>query len=401
MSISLVLFDRLEGRNNLLPLVATRPVGNLRVGAFTLDQKWSRIFKTDDVSYLTEDYLSTKFPLSISTQLVLVIKASALPNENLIQALKNLKENERLVDDAGEWIAFLTKAQSKSEILARLDMSDLNDVICNAEYQSLRYVEDIFLYNADQIAFDTKFLTCWKNGDSLKNLNIEGDSFYIAKSTNVADGVYLNATKGPILILEEAVIEPNCVIYGPAVIGKNVRIKSGTAIYPNVTIGDNTTICGELNNTVIWGNSAKGHYGYLGCAVIGEGCNLGAGTSNSNLKNDWSEVKVYSYESNNFRNTGLLKCGVFIGDHSMLAISSKINTGTVIGVGAQIAMSNFIPKFVPDFSWFTDTKCESYIFVKFMEMLECKAQAKKEGFTEEDKRILEYIYKQTLQLRNY
>jgi carbonic anhydrase/acetyltransferase-like protein (isoleucine patch superfamily) len=309
--------------------------------------------------------------------------------------LKNLKANEKLVDANGEWIALLSQARSKEELLLNLHSSENKIVSYLDSYDALLYVEDIFTYNASQIEFDAQFIFQDKNGNTSEN------RLYIADSAQIAQDVELNTSKGPILILDNAVIESHNVIHGPTVIGKNVRVKSGTLIYPNVTVGDNSTVCGELNNVVIWGNSAKGHYGYLGCAVIGEGCNLGAGSSNSNLKNDWSEVKVYDYVGNNFRNTGLLKCGVFIGDHSMLAISSKINTGTIIGVGAQVAMSNFIPKFVPDFSWLTDVKSESYIFTRFMDMLSRKAEIKKEAVTNKDKGILEYIYKQTKQIRNY
>jgi len=400
MSISLVLFDRIASREELLPLVATRPIGNLRVGAFTLDQKWSVILGTQHVSYLTEDYLSFKFPLAIATEEVMVMKATVLPNQSLLEALQHLELNQRLIDSDGEWIAFKTNSQTKVEILEELNSKEFTDINYTQEYQSLQFLEDIFTYNAAQIEFDFSYVDVASFSLSEYPITILGDNYKISSSSKLSRCT-LNTTLGPIIILENAIIESDCVIHGPAVIGRNVRVKSGTAIYPNVTVGDNSVVCGELNNAVIWGNSAKGHYGYLGCAVIGEGCNLGAGTSNSNLKNDWNTVKVYSYKANNFRNTGLLKCGVFIGDHSMLAISSKINTGTVIGVGAQVAISNFIPKFVPDFSWLSDGKLESYIFTKFVEMLSRKAQVKKEEFTELDKEILEYIYKQTLRLRNY
>jgi UDP-N-acetylglucosamine diphosphorylase/glucosamine-1-phosphate N-acetyltransferase len=400
MSISLVLFDRLAEREELLPLVATRPVGNLRVGAFTLDQKWSVILGTSYVSYLTEDYLSSKFPLKVATEEVLVIKATVLPNSNILKAIQSLDLNQRLVDKEGKWIACKTNAQTKPKILEDLHSKKFTVIKYTQEYQSLRFLEDIFSYNADQIVFDYPYISSEPFFMPKSSVTIVGEHFKISHSAKLAKCT-LNSTSGPILVLDNAIIEPDCVIHGPAVIGKNVRVKSGAVIYPNVTLGDNSVVCGELNNAVIWGNSAKGHYGYLGCAVVGEGCNLGAGTSNSNLKNDWDTVKVYSYKDNNFRNTGLLKCGVFIGDQCMLAISSKINTGTVIGVGAQVAISNFIPKFVPDFSWLSDGKSESYILTKFVEMISRKAQVKKEDFTPEDKEILEYIYKQTLRLRNF
>lgn len=399
MSISIVLFDRFESRNNLLPLVATRPVGNLRVGAFTLDQKWAKLFESD-VSFLTEDYLSAKFSLNISSDQVLVINATVLPNSALVKQIRSLQLEQILVDSKNEWIAFLTSSKTREDISAQFNANNFDRIVIDVEYKALTHLEDIFTYNAEQIEFDSLFLDDIRNHYPTHDINTLGTQLNIADSAVLSKDITLDSTKGAIIILENAIIEPGSVIHGPAVIGENSRVKSGTVIYPNVTIGPNCTISGELNNTVIWGNSAKGHYGYLGCAVIGEGCNLGAGTSNSNLKNDWNTVKLYSYRSNNFRNTGLLKCGVFIGDHSMLGISSKVNTGTVIGVGAQIAISNFIPKFVPDYSWMSDSKTEAYDLDKFQEMMERKSQIKNDIYTSEDKEILAYIYKQTNDLRN-
>lgn len=395
MGISLVLFDCFEDRNNLLPLVATRPIGNLRVGALTLDQKWSSILQSE-VSFLTEDYLSIKYPLSPQDSEVLVLRSTVLPDSNLVQTIKSLKSNERLVDKKGKWIAFLSPSHSKEALIAEAVISSFTTIIYENKYQILHQLEDIFICNEEQIAFDTQFFSPLKKSDVGNNSFWKGNKLFIDDSAIIADTVHIDSTKGAVIILENAVIEAGCVLHGPAVIGKGSRVKAGTVIYPNVTVGDFSTVCGELNNTVIWGNSSKGHYGYLGCAVLGEGCNLGAGTSNSNLKNDWNTVQLYSYADNNFRNTGLLKCGVFIGDHSMLGISSKITTGTVIGVGTQIAMSNFIPNFVRDFSWLTDTKDENYIFTKFVEMLARKAQVKGETFTALDKEILHYIYSKNI-----
>lgn len=399
MGASLVLFDCLEDRGNLLPLVATRPIGNLRVGALTLDQKWSSIFQTD-VSFLTEDYLSAKFSFSPRNTDLLVLRSKVLPDNKLVQAIQSLQSCQRLVDNQGNWIAFRTESLLQEEHVIASDNPTFVSIPYTEEYAVLDHLEDIFIQNAEQIEFDTQFFSHLHNNGSQK-AEQQGDKLFIADSATVADTVVVDTSKGSVLILDNAVIEAGSVIYGPAVIGKGSRVKAGAIIYPNVTVGDYSTVCGELNNTVIWGNSAKGHYGYLGCAVLGEGCNLGAGTSNSNLRNDWNTVKLYSYVDNNFRNTGLLKCGVFIGDHSMLGISSKISTGTVIGVGTQIAMSNFIPTFVRDFSWLTDSKAENYIFAKFVEMLVRKARAKGDSFTEADKEILHFIYRKNLQHKEF
>ncbi len=401
MSFSIVLYDRSSERNKLLPLVATRPVGNLRVGAYTLNDKWAKLFHTD-VSYLTEDHLAGKYPYTPTQDLVLLVNAHILPEVSLLEKLKTLQVGQRLIGAEGQWIALLTTKQAAEDL--EQCITDLNYDIVLYEQKTivLQELEDIFVTNGAQISFDAALFYM----DRLNKLQshdyvVEGEKLYISSSAAIAKGTYLNALQGPIIIEDNAVIEPGCVIHGPCVIGNNVRVKSGTILYPNVTVGDHSTVCGELNNTVIWGNSAKGHYGYLGCAVLGEGCNLGAGTTNSNLQNNWGEIKVYSYAAHDFRNTGLKKCGVFIGDYSMLAIQSKITTGTVLGVGVQVAISNFIPKFVPDFTWMSEHRTTSYILEKFMDMLERKSSMKGEMLTKEDKAILSAVYEKTEYLRNY
>lgn len=396
MSFSVVLFDRSEDRNHLLPLVATRPVGNLRVGAFTLDQKWAKIFGSN-VSFLTVDYLATKFPLEITEKTVLLINAHVLPTQDLVEAIEGLQAGERLISDNG-WIALKVTYSTVEDLIIAVESPGILNTLFEKPYQQLHHLEDIFTYNASQIEFDCQFFSKENKRELESSVIINGDKVYISPLAKLFNCI-LNAESGPIIIEDNAIIEPFCMIHGPAVIGNNVRVKSGTILYSNVTIGPNCTINGELNNTVIWGNTSKGHYGYLGCAVIGEGCNLGAGTTNSNLKNDWNDVKIYSYSHNNYRNTELMKCGVIIGDHSMLAIASKINTGTVIGVGAQVAISNFIPKFVPDFSWISDSTCESYLFPKFVEMMHRKSDVRKEVFSEKDEQILAFLYEKTKYLR--
>lgn len=394
MVFSVVLFDDLIARNHLLPLVATRPIGNLRVGILTINKKWESIFNTD-VSYLTVDYLRDKFSINtFSDRELLVIKGSVLPNDSLLEALPSLTLNQQLVDKAGEWIAVkvVQGAHFNAETLEGYEKVELQ-----GDVNRILFPEDIFLNNASQILFDLQLMNIKPNEVSSTN-TIIGNDLYIAQNTAI-NGAVLDTTKGPIYVGEGAVIEPNVVIYGPVSIGANCRVKSGAVIYPNVTIGEFSTVGGELNNVVIWGNSAKGHAGYLGCAVVGEGCNLGAGTTNSNLKNDWSTVKLYDYAINGLRDTTLQKCGVVIGDQVMLGIHSMLTTGTIIGVGAQVAMSKFIPKFVPDFCWLTDHKCETYLFSRFEDMMKRKALLKKEKLTDHDMMILSYIHQDTKELR--
>lgn len=395
MSFSVVLFDDCFARERLKPLTSTRPIGNLRVGILTLDQKWSRIFRTE-VSYLTRDYLREKFPLSNSLdQEFLVIHGSVLPNEDLTVELLGLDVGQKLVADDGDWIAMKF---SRIEDFDEQSLQRAFRIQSSSGCKRLNCPEDIYLNNADQIEFDLAYLdTDLAPHSALKGNEFVGSAIYIA-NTAVLHHCFLDSSKGPIYIGAGAVLEAGTVVYGPVSIGDRCRVKSGTVLYMNVSIGEGSTICGEINNTVIWGNSAKGHLGYLGCSVIGEGCNIGAGTSNSNLRNDWKNIQLYDYSEGRMRDTGLQKCGVIMGDHVMLAINSKINTGTVIGVGCQIAISNFIPKFVLDFSWLTDGIKDLYIFDHFIGMLKRKAAGKDEAFDAKEERILSSFYKEVKQI---
>ncbi|WP_140938971.1 putative sugar nucleotidyl transferase [Sphingobacterium lumbrici] len=398
MFSQLVLFDRMDSRRHLFPLVATRPVGNLRVGIHTLEDKWKIIFNCI-VSHWTVDHLKEKFPLNITISAnVLVLSSNILPDTDLIDALLDLKVGECLLDQKGEWIASYARDLT---VFGDLEGNWENVVVFNKELRRIRYPEDIFRFNADQIIFDLGYIKKQEKLEKAASSNhIVGDQLYIEKDANVQHA-HLDSSFGPIYIASGAVVEGNVTIKGPVAICRNSRVKSGARIYPNVTIGDNSTVGGEISNTVIWGNAAKGHEGYLGCAVVGEGCNLGAGTTNSNLRNDWRNVKVYDYVCDDFRDTGLLKCGVIIGDQSMLGIQSKINTGTVIGVGVQVAISKFIPKFVPDFLWLTDTQIEAYRFEDFGMMLERKAAVKHEqDITSLDKKCYRWVFDDARELRN-
>lgn len=397
MFSQLVLFDRIDSRRHLLPLVATRPVGNLRVGIHTLEDKW-RIILNCSVSHWTIDSLMEKFPLEITAPAeVLVLSANILPNADLIDALLDLKIGESLLDQNDEWIA--TYVQEFTQFVD-LRGSRGSVVSFDKKLERLLYPEDVFIFNANQIVFDLEYIRISEKFETEAGSNqVVGDQLYIEKGADVQHA-YLDSSSGPIYIAAGVVVESNVTIKGPVAICRNSRVKSGARIYPNVTIGDNSTVGGEINNSVIWGNSAKGHEGYLGCAVIGEGCNLGAGTTNSNLKNDWKSVKMYDYVRDDLRDTALLKCGVVIGDQSMLGIQSKINTGTVIGVGVQVAVSKFIPKFVPDFLWLTDTQIAAYRFEEFDMMLERKAAVKHEHITSVDKKCYRQVFDDTWELRN-
>mgnify|MGYP003575192547 FL=1 len=388
MSLTIVLFDNAHWRKRLFPFASTRPVGNIRTGICTLNEKWGHIFQSH-VTYSTADYLAEKYPLEHQdAQEFLFIRANVLPSDALVKELKAMEKGDVLMDETS-WIATKTSEPG-------LDLENIfetyNPIKSSSEISSINFLEDIFLQNKSQLLFDYNLLTAGRQSAAISDSNMVFGSWIFIEEGAQVEGVSLNSLEGPIYIAKDAKIEEGAFLKGYVAIGAGARVKSGARIYPNTSIGPGSTVCGEINNTVIWGNSAKGHEGYLGCSVIGEGCNIGAGTSNSNLKNNWQVVRLFDYEDLSFRETSEYKCGLFMGDHAMCAINSSFTTGSVIGVGSQIAMSKFIPKFVPDFSWLTDKESTRYTFEKFINMMERKEQITGSEGLKGNLSIFKYIF---------
>ncbi|WP_156309278.1 putative sugar nucleotidyl transferase [Sphingobacterium endophyticum] len=389
MSLTIVLSDNAHWRKRLFPLAATRPVGNIRIGICTINEKWKHIFQCP-VTYDTADYLREKFTdeSNFEHSEYLIIRANVLPSLELISELKSLSLGEVLLDNHS-WIAI------KSDTLeVDLDQIHLNfhTVRTSCEISYLNFLEDIFIQNKSQLIFDFNLLTRGRQSSTISSSNQVYGSWIFIEEGAMVEGASLNSLEGPIYIGKDAKVEEGSYIKGYVSIGSNARVKTGARIYPNTTIGPGSTICGEINNTVIWGNSAKGHEGYLGCSVLGEGCNIGAGSSNSNLKNNWKVVRLFDYEDLSYRETDVLKCGLFMGDYAMCGINSSFTTGSVIGVGSQVAISKFIPKFVPDFSWMTDDENATYTFEKFIEMMERRAEGSGLEMLEKNISIFKHIF---------
>lgn len=392
--LTVVLHDRAAWREHLLPLSATRPIGMFRIGILTLQEKWQMLLQTA-VCCISAPHLQAKYALDPphSTDF-LVIRGNICPTADFVSALK-LLESDSILERDGEWLAY--KISSWEVDPAQLV---LKKQLFSGELQCIQYVEDIYRLNASQIYFDIELLADLQDfNEDLPATNVHigaKEDLFIAKDVQAYCCTF-NTLSGPIYIGEGAVLEEGSHLKGPLAIGAHARVKMGARLYPNVSIGPNSTVAGEVNNSVIWANSAKGHDGYLGCAVIGEGCNLGAGTSNSNLQNNWKTVKVFDYQQNEFRDTGCTKVGVIMGDYVMCGIHSAFTTGAVIGVGAQVSMSNIIPKFVPDFAWWTEGKRELYHWDKFKEMLQARAEMKGEVMDEKEIAILWEVYQHMVQ----
>lgn len=383
--LEVVLHDHAAWREHLLPLVYTRPVSDLRVGILTLREKWERLL-SQSISFYTVPYLQQKFPFSLASSGYLVLRGNVLPSSSLLDAIATLPLQGVLTKD-GEWIAYKVAVWTEEPDVSALQEIRFTDVV-----RQLRFLEDIFLLNEEQILADFDLLTGDRSSAVVPGSNtLLGNRLFVGHHTQISCSI-LNTTTGPIYIADGAIIEEGSILRGPIAICAGARVKMGSKLYPNVTVGPGATIAGEVNNSVLWGNCAKGHDGYLGCGVIGEGCNIGAGSSNSNLQNTWSSVKLYDYADDTMRDTEHAKVGTFMGDYAMCGINSSITTGAVIGVAAQVAMSNIIPKFVLDFSWFTDSKNERYHFNKFVGMLRERATLKKENLSDVDIQILRQVY---------
>ena len=337
-----ILFD--DSREKLLPLTFTRPVCELRIGILTIREKWERYLNAS-VSTLTEDYLSAKFPLIESDENILV-NGGVCPDEGLVTAIQSLNSGERLVKD-GKLLA--------SRITGSIDAYDKSETAGVEFSGTVLIVEhpwDIFSKNGDAIESDFMSITKGRTSAKLSESNtIIGDGKIFLEEGAKAEACIFNTSNGPIYLGKDTEVMEGSVIRGPFALCEGSQVKMGAKIYGPTTVGPHSRVGGEVNNSVIIGYSNKGHDGFLGNSVLGEWCNLGADTNNSNLKNNYDEVRVWSYETQRFAKTGLQFCGLIMGDHSKSGINTMFNTGTVVGVSSNVFGAGFPRTFIPSFQW--------------------------------------------------
>jgi UDP-N-acetylglucosamine diphosphorylase/glucosamine-1-phosphate N-acetyltransferase len=386
-----ILFDG-SARNQLLPFTYTRTVADIRVGILTIREKWEKMlgFTTSTV---TEDYLIDKFPM-IEMEQNIFINASILPTENLVNLIQNLSENKALfIDD--EPLAFFAKEDQEIDF-------ETFDVILYTNDDILRIENtwDIFKLNGEAIKRDFKLLTTDRESQLIPEMTLafNKDQIFIEEGA-VLPLCSLNANDGPIYIGKDSEIMEGSMIRGPFALCENATIKMGAKIYGATTIGPHSKVGGEVNNCVIFGYSNKGHDGFLGNSVVGEWCNIGADTNNSNLKNNYAEVRLWDYETEGFAKTGLQFCGLMMGDHSKCGINTMFNTGTVVGVSANIFGSGFPRNFIPSFSWGGSAGMITYKTNKAFEVAKVVMSRRDIAFTEVDIQILEHIFKETSKWR--
>lgn len=387
-----ILFDG-PSRPGLLPLTYTKPVADLRIGIMTIREKWEKLLGSTTTT-ITEDYLSEKFPLVELEQNVL-INAAVLPTLKLVHKIFELSENQMIVHK-DEIIAFFSNEAQE------IDFEQFEKIEFKHDLIIIKHTWDLFEFNKAALIADFDLLTEGRKSapipKSVQCMNKE--RIFLEEDVNI-DFAILNASTGPIYLGKHSEIMEGSAIRGPFAILEHGVVKMGSKVYGATTVGPKSKIGGEVHNAILSGYCSKGHDGYLGNAVIGEWCNIGADTNNSNLKNDYSEVKMWNYEENRFVNTGLQFCGLIMGDHSKCGINTMFNTGTVIGVSANIFGSDFPRNFIPSFSWGGSKGYTTYMLQKAFATAERVMNRKNEVFSTYDQNILKHIFEITSEYRNF
>ncbi|MBF4473564.1 GlmU family protein [Flavobacterium sp. HJJ] len=385
-----ILFDG-PARNALLPFTFTRPVADILVGIMTIRQKWEAYLRTTTTT-VTEEYLSEKFPM-VEMEENVMINASFLPNTILAEMVSNLGPNQAIFkgDDV---IAFYADDQQE------VDFDTYEILEYNEDCITIENTWEIFSKNDLAIREDFEFLTEDRKSQPIpSSVNaIAPENIFIEEGAKL-EFVTLNASTGPIYIGKNTEIMEGTIIRGPFALCENAQVKMGAKVYGATTVGPYSRIGGEVKNAVLFAYSNKGHDGFLGDSVLGEWCNIGADSNNSNLKNNYEEVKLWSYETESFAKTGLQFCGLMMGDHSKCGINTMFNTGTVVGVSANIFGSGFPRNFVPSFSWGGAAGFTTYVTKKAFETARLVMSRRNVDFDEKEAAILEHIFEESKKWR--
>jgi len=386
-----ILFDG-PVRTALLPFTFTRPVADIRIGILTIREKWEKYLGYTTTT-ITEDYLMDKFPMVEMEQNVL-INASYLPNEILAEMVMALEENQAIFS-GDEVVAFYTKDTQEEVDFDAYDIIEYEEDVLKIEHSW-----DIFKKNDAALREDFELITEGRTSQPIPATvnTLSPENIFIEEGAKL-EFVTLNASTGPIYIGKNTEIMEGSIIRGPFALCEGAVVKMAAKVYGATTVGPECRIGGEVSNSVLFGYSNKGHDGFLGNSVLGEWCNLGADTNNSNLKNNYEEVKLWSYEKSGFVKTGLQFCGLMMGDHSKSGINTMFNTGTVVGVCANIFGSGFPRNFVPSFSWGGAAGMVTYDVKKAFETARIVMSRRNIDFTEQDEAILAEVYEQTEKLR--
>ena len=386
-----ILFDG-SVRNLLLPFTFTRPVADIRIGILSIREKWEKHLGYTTTT-IPEEYLEAKYPM-VELEENILINASYLPTKSLVEQVRNLSENQAIFKGE-EVIAFFT-----SDTQEDVDFTLYKQIECSEDVLQLKNTWDIFSLNDKAIKADFGLITQGRTSQPIPEgvHAINKENIFIEEGATISFSS-LNASKGPIYIGKDAEIMEGCLVRGPFAMCEHSVLKMGAKVYGATTLGPYCKVGGEVNNSVLFGFSSKGHEGFLGNSVLGEWCNIGADTNTSNLKNNYAEVKLWNYHTERFTNTGLQFCGLMMGDYSKCGINTMFNTGTVVGVSANIFGSGFPRNFIPSFSWGGAAGFTTYQLNKVIEVAKVVMRRRDVQFSKIDENILQHVFDETAKNR--
>jgi len=394
---NIVLFDD-HSRADLLPLTYTRPIAELRVGILKISEKWQKRLGAKP-SFHTTQYLREKY-ITVITDDSLFINGSILPTGKLVQEINKLNKGDILVHGKTLIAAYLGSEQAGSFSLSKVTGEKIIET--DALINKINYPHDLFSMAGAEIKTDFELLTKGRKSAPISSTNniLSPERIFLEEGAK-AEFATLNPAGGYIYLGKDSEIMENSVIRGSFSLGESSTVKLAAKIYGPTVIGPHSKVGGELNNSVILGFSNKGHDGFLGNSVIGEWCNLGADTNNSNLKNNYAEVKLWNYKQKRFLKTGLQFCGLIMGDHSKCGINTMFNTGTVVGVSANIFGSGFPRNFIPSFSWGGASGFTEYALKKANQTAKLVFERRSVEFDDIEHHILEKIFELSQVHRNF
>jgi UDP-N-acetylglucosamine diphosphorylase/glucosamine-1-phosphate N-acetyltransferase len=389
--MNVILFDEPEVRRDLLPLTYTRPVAGIRMGILTIAEKWEKHLHAS-VSFSTDAYLGRKFPLKVTTDNYWV-NGCFCPTPEFIKLLHTIKEGEG-IRQGNRILALRTSAKERPQ-------GETSKYISfNDDLNIIDKLWKIFQFNGAELRADFSLLTA---GRKSAPINDKATVVYNESNVFIEEGVtfkanILNAEPGPIYLSHNSQVQEGAIIRGPFSLGEGSIINMGGKMRGDTTIGPDCKVGGEVSNSILFAHSNKSHDGFLGNSVLGEWCNLGADTNTSNMKNNYDTVKLWNIGKKSFENTGLNFCGLVMGDHSKSGINTMFNTGTVVGVNANVIGGGYPPNFIPSFSWGGN---ETYVLEKAFASADRAMRRRQTSLSEDDRHILENVFSLTSPQRTW
>ena len=390
--MKVTFFDVPSTWRQLLPITFTRPCAELRVGILTLREKWTRRLQADEWFYQTEEYLQEKYSAGNTD---FWINGAAVATDALANQVSSLKQGEGLFSGS-TCIAAHTSRFSTDSLsgLKRIEASEV--LIIDRPYY-------LFLHAAAEIRNDLPLITAGRESSPITDPHtiVYGEENVFIEEGVTMQAAIIDATTGPVYLARGVVVNPGAILRGSLAVGENTIISMGAKLRGDNSFGPNCKVGGEISNSAILGNSNKSHDGYLGNAVIGEWCNLGADSNCSNLKNNYSSIRVWNYDLNEFESTGLKFCGLTMGDHSKCGINTMFNTGTVVGVSSNVFGSDFPEKFIPSFAWGSKGNWTTYHLEKAFETAENVIGRRNLTLDPSEKSILKAIFERSQRYRSW